>query len=77
VNEPVDVTNGELYRTLQAMRTDHGQQLAGILSEAKLTNGRLRRAELGIAVLQVGYLVGAFIFGGVFLWALNSWAWAK
>lgn len=75
MNEPVDVTNGELYRTLQAMRQDHGQQLASIYAEAKLTNGRVRRAELSIAVLQVGYLLGAFIFGGVFLWALNAWAW--
>jgi hypothetical protein len=64
-----EITNGELHRTLLEVK----KQLADIYTEAKATNGRVRRNEVAIAVLQVGYVLGAFVLGAVFVWALNVW----
>jgi hypothetical protein len=68
-----EITNGELHRTLLQMKRDTGEQLAAVLLEQKATNGRVRRNEVAIAVLQVGYVLGAFIFGAGFVWLLNLW----
>ncbi len=78
------VTNGELYRlilamkqethaSLASMKQETGAALAGIYAEQKLTNGRVRRSELAIVVLQVGYAIAAAIGGALFYWALNAW----
>lgn len=66
------VTNGELYRLILEMKKETGLALSGIYTEQKLTNGRVRRAEVAIAMLQVGYALGAFVLGGLFLWAVNK-----
>jgi hypothetical protein len=68
-----EITNGELHRTLLQIKTDHGLQLSAIFAEQKLTNGRVRRNEVAIAVLQVGYVLGSFVLGAVFLWVVNNW----
>jgi hypothetical protein len=52
-----EITNGELHRTLLQMKRDTGEQLAAVLIE----------------LLQVGYVLGAFIFGAGFVWLLNLW----
>jgi hypothetical protein len=55
-------------------------KLDAILRQTTLTNGRLRTAEEAISksdksieMLKVGYFLGAFVFGAVFVWALNAW----
>lgn len=45
-----DVTLGEVHRLLQAVHT-----------EVRLTNGRVRRSEIAIAILQWGYGLAAVI----------------
>lgn len=50
-------TEEDTYR--QFVRETLGQ----ILEQAKITNGRVRNSEKAIAVLQVGYVVGAFVTG--------------
>lgn len=64
-----EITNGELHRTLLEFK----RQLDSIYIEVKATNGRVRRSEVAIAVLQGGFGLGAFILGAMFVWALNSW----
>ena len=46
--------------------------LERIHAEVKATNGRVRALEKAVAVLQVGYGLGAFITGSAFV-ALVSW----
>jgi hypothetical protein len=41
--------------------------LQEILEQAKLTNGRVRGHDVKIAILQVGYALGAFLAGSWFL----------
>lgn len=47
-------------------------KLITILSEVQRTNGRVRRAEVAIAVLQVGYAVGAAIGLALMVWMFSK-----
>lgn len=49
-------------------------KLDAILTQTQLTNGRLRAAEIAIAVLKVGYAVGAIVGAALFVWLLNRGA---
>lgn len=43
------------------------QKLEEILDELKMANQRMSKAETAIAVLQVGYLIGAGVIAALFL----------
>ncbi|MBP8273530.1 MAG: hypothetical protein KAY59_03825 [Acidobacteria bacterium] len=47
------------------------EKLVTILAEVQKTNGRVREAEIAIAVLKVGYAVGAIVFAACFAWLLQ------
>lgn len=55
----------------ETYRDSVSNRLDAILTQVKETNGRLRSAEVKIAVLSWGYALGAFITGSVFVWALS------
>jgi hypothetical protein len=65
-----EITNGELHRTLMEVK----KQLVDIYTEAKATNGRVRRNEVAIAVLQGGFSLVFFMLGALFVWVVSSWA---
>jgi hypothetical protein len=64
-----EITNGELHRNILELKL----QVANVYTEAKLTNGRMRRNEVAIAVLQVGYVLGAAVLSAGLMWLVNNW----
>lgn len=55
-----------LRELLEAQLAAHSDKLDTIIALQRETNGRVRKAEIAIAILQVGYVVG----GAVAAWVV-------
>lgn len=60
MNDIHDITLGEVYRKLEDMDQRHTQELGKLVTQTTLTNGRVNRHAVALAVLQWALaLVGA------------------
>lgn len=60
MNDIRDITLGEVYRKLEDMDERHTRDLGELVTQTKLTNGRVNRHAVAIAVIQWAVaLVGA------------------
>lgn len=62
----------EKFKRLEDQGDEQLRELKEIKAKQDITNGRVRSAEIAIAVLQVGYAIGGALFLGALGWMFGQ-----